>query len=144
MYYVTLLTLSKYSQLKKNLAVIKIITLFENTTYTCTNVFFSHKWTPPPQKKKLHNYNTVTSLRWSRNFLWIGEGPERGGGVRIPPTPSRFAHDVEHIHISCGFSLLFQLMIMNKIQLLKFKKIYFRVQQLLLFIYFFLLFSHIG
>lgn len=141
MYYVTLLTLSKYSQLKKNLAVIKIITLFENTTYTCTNVFFINE--PPPQKK---NYIITIQSRPCADpeiFCGLGRG-QKGGGVRIPPTPSRFAHDVEHIHISCGFSLLFQLMIMNKIQLLKFKKIYFRVQQLLLFIYFFLLFSHIG
>lgn len=116
--------------------MIKIITLFENTTYTCTNVFFSHKW-PPPQKKK--NYIITIQSRPCADpeiFCGLGRG-QKGGGVRIPPTPSRFAHDVEHIHISFGFSLLFQLMIMNKIQLLKFKKIYFRVQQLLLFIYFF-------
>lgn len=46
---------------------------------------------PPRKKKKLHNYNTVTSLSWSRNFLWIGEGPERGGGFGSlrPPLDSR-------------------------------------------------------
>lgn len=49
MYYVTLFIVKIQPAEKKNLVVIKIITLFENTTYTCTNVFFINE--PPPPKK---------------------------------------------------------------------------------------------